>query len=492
MYVLLVVVLSCTLSGLFAPTVSPVVAGGHLSYLGILTHTFAGSDGVGYLIHGPQASHMLHLDLNYRHGQTNVTCDYVLNFQTIPMGGQPVAHPPAPGHPLLVPFGYPRDPAGYQVLVWNVRDISLGINRSLVRDLIVDLNPAVRSGGSARGGVWVLYREGMVTDLFRYRHRHLKCPLVVLSRGVLLLLLASLLAMRSGATSRGLEEVVPPHVRSFQADEHVRVYRFCHNAGRFGFFIRAPRQLVLELEVNFVIPTRASRSFPPAESSVFVPLSVPVPIGSIGVLLWSVNASGFDYMCAFVRDLRPSVLIVMERDTQGVKVADLARSLGYSISRRGGDETQPWVFFVASESPFVAFVSVWVAARGIGPISGNGGIRPRERALTRSPNRLSSKDGWQQKPTNKRFVWLGFAEYRWGFEDRTKNLSRPVCLGKTNDHLRPRWAPIGKSFTMGSKVVLEPVWSWGLYKGAECHVGGVTVTRRVGRRWWLGGWMRAT
>ncbi|KAF7811804.1 uncharacterized protein G2W53_032780 [Senna tora] len=174
--------------------------------------------------------------------------------------------------------------------------------------------------------------------------------------------------MGSGATSRGLEEVVPPPVRSFQADEYARVYRFRHNAGRFGFFVRAPWQLVLELEVNFVVPPgalccpslgnydyvirvqtylvggSASRSLPPADSSAFVPLSVPIPIGSIGVLLWSVHASGFDYMCAFVRDLRPSVLIVMERDTQGVEVADLARSLGYSISRRGGDETQPWVF----------------------------------------------------------------------------------------------------------------------------------------------------
>ncbi|KAF7834774.1 uncharacterized protein G2W53_009633 [Senna tora] len=199
---------------------------------GVQTHAFAGNDGVGFFIHGPPAGHMLHLDLNYRHGQAEVSCDYVLNFQTILIGAEPVVQPPAPRHSLLVSFGYPRDPTGFQVLVWNVRDISLGFNRSLVRGLIVALNPTVviltetrtrdlesfvpfvdsfdfgsnilrRSipGGSARGGVWVLYREGLVTDLFLYRHRHLELSFDMSS------------PCHLAVFARRLEGVIPPPIR---------------------------------------------------------------------------------------------------------------------------------------------------------------------------------------------------------------------------------------------------------------------------------------
>ncbi|KAF7812520.1 uncharacterized protein G2W53_033496 [Senna tora] len=224
---------------------------------GVQTHTFARNDGVGYFIHGPLAGHMLHLDLNYRHGQADVTCDYVLNFQIIPIGGEPVNHPPALGHPLLVPFGYPRDPASFQVLIWNVRDISLGFNRSLVRGLIANLNPAVLFLAPFR------ILSSSLSSLAMTSPRHLA---VFRSR---------------------LEGVTPPPVRSIQADD-------------------------------------------------------------IGVLLWSVSASGFDYMCAFVRDLRPSVLILVERDAQDADVlASFARSLGYStvLSRWDSDDRQPcWIF----------------------------------------------------------------------------------------------------------------------------------------------------
>ncbi|KAF7808300.1 uncharacterized protein G2W53_035043 [Senna tora] len=269
--------------------------------------------------------HMLHLDLNYRHGQTDISCDYVLNFQTITVGAEPVAHPPTPRHPLLVPFGYPRDPAGFQVLIWNVYDISLGFNRSLVRGLIVALNPDVMiltetwtrdlesfvpfmdsfdfgsnvlrrsvSGASARGGVWVLYRKGMVTDLFRYRHLEMSIGHMTSPRHL-------------SVFAHILKGVVPPLVRFVQADEYIRVFHFRNGGGRFCFFIRAPRDRVLSLEVNVVPPSvlrgpnpssydyvlrvqtyplggSASRSFPPAGSLAFVPLSVPVPISSIGVL----------------------------------------------------------------------------------------------------------------------------------------------------------------------------------------------------------------
>ncbi|KAF7831753.1 uncharacterized protein G2W53_014086 [Senna tora] len=332
-----------------------------LAILGVQTHTFIGNDGVGYFIHGPPMGHMLHLDLNYRHGQTDVTCDYVLNFQTIPVGGEPVTHPPAPGHPLLVPFGYPRDPAGFQVLIWNVRDISLGFNCSLVCGLIATLNPAVviltdtqtrdlegfvpfvelfdfgsnvlrRSvpGGSARGGVWVLYREGLITNLFRYRHRHLE-----ISIGRAAVLYVVYLAMTSprhlAAFHSRLEGVTPPPVRSILADEYIRVLRFRHGAERFGFFIRAPRNLVLSLEVNFVLPPGALRG---------------PSFGNYGYVLRV--ASGFDFMSAFVRDLRPSVLILVERDAQDAEVlARFAQSLGYSIvvSRWDSDDRQScWVF----------------------------------------------------------------------------------------------------------------------------------------------------
>ncbi|KAF7808298.1 uncharacterized protein G2W53_035041 [Senna tora] len=188
--------------GPFLPNAIVVLSHFFASTCGVQIRTFAGNDGVGFFIHGPSTGHMLH---NYRHGQTDVSCDYVLNYQTISVGAESVARPPAPGHPLLVPFGYSRDPVGFQVLIRNVRDISLGFNHSLVRGLIVALNPAIVNltetrtrdlesfvpfvdsfdfgsnvlhhsvlEGSAGGGVWVLYREGLVMDLFRYHHRHLE------------------------------------------------------------------------------------------------------------------------------------------------------------------------------------------------------------------------------------------------------------------------------------------------------------------------------
>ncbi|KAF7807498.1 uncharacterized protein G2W53_039659 [Senna tora] len=59
------------------------------------------------------------------------------------------------------------------------------------------------------------------------------------------------------------------------------------------------------------------------------------------VLVFFYGASGFDYMCAFVRDLLPSMLILVERNAQDMEALALfARSLGYTtvVSRWDNDD----------------------------------------------------------------------------------------------------------------------------------------------------------
>ncbi|KAF7807967.1 uncharacterized protein G2W53_040128 [Senna tora] len=106
-------------------------------------HVYAGNELVGYFIHSPPWRRLLYLEIDCWGGFTGEHCNYDISFQSIPIGRELVPHPAGPGHLSLEPFGYPHDPEGFQVLIWNVLDISLEFNRSLVQGIIDSINPDV-------------------------------------------------------------------------------------------------------------------------------------------------------------------------------------------------------------------------------------------------------------------------------------------------------------------------------------------------------------
>ncbi|KAF7807139.1 uncharacterized protein G2W53_039300 [Senna tora] len=63
---------------------------------------------------------------------------------------------------------------------------------------------------------------------------------------------------------------------------------------------------------TFPVGGNVSLCIPPVGSSAFVPMSLPLAVGSFGVLMWSVSTFVFDYMRGFVWSLQPSVLILIE------------------------------------------------------------------------------------------------------------------------------------------------------------------------------------
>ncbi|KAF7802676.1 structural maintenance of chromosomes protein 6B-like [Senna tora] len=93
---------------------------------GIQSNVFHGDDPAGFFIHGPHSGHFLYIVIDHRVGAPNERCDYVISFQSVPLGGEPVRYEAFPDCPyeFVSPY-HPRDLEGFRILMWNARDISV-------------------------------------------------------------------------------------------------------------------------------------------------------------------------------------------------------------------------------------------------------------------------------------------------------------------------------------------------------------------------------
>ncbi|KAF7823720.1 uncharacterized protein G2W53_021864 [Senna tora] len=320
---------------------------------GIQYNVFHGDDPADFFIHGPPTDHFLYIVIDYRDGVPNQRCDYVISFQSIPLGGEPVRYGAFPDRPyeFMSPY-HPRDPKGFWVLLWNVRDILIQLRQNVVqtladslgsdviiltetrtRDLTlaesfmgsfgVDNGNMVRrrmSSGIPWGRVWLMFRSsfvvmGEVVCLYKgwFGFFYSSCTLPVFS-----------IAMSPRPSSPSFMPLSPTDP---ECDEDV---------GNHGHFFLASLRCTLNVEVRVLPSTTMSSLYnyvlrvetfpvggyvsgprPFVVSPYFVSLPFPMlPVGTFGVLVWDISSSSLEVLANVVEKLLSAMLILLEARLQ--------------------------------------------------------------------------------------------------------------------------------------------------------------------------------